>query len=977
MSPPCFPNTGISIPNIALYLTIMKLYLNEKPRTFIVTSNQWALIIRHPKPTYKKESHHHLHVQTLDNRAIVEFVNIDKIDFKNLKVQTTNDLLGFLGLLNIKGDIFLMFISESETIGTPRVGEDIKVIKSISSFCLNSDKYDQYAQVGKEVPPNSVKKFLCEGDFYYSNDFDITSNIQERGFEGNFKMFSNNSYYKKFMWNFFLNNELINFRERLTPFEVENFDQSGFLTTITRGYVKTCNIAINKPNDSLLTIINKQSCNKTGPLFGDWGSDDDGNVSNFQECEVIIYNENFCFSYILLKGNLPIFWEVESHFSKNKLLGQNSGKKILLSRSFETCQNSFKKHFDKLFNQYGDLHVIKSFPKDNYKSELNKELDSHLNEFNKNDLINQLNVTDFPLKNTTIKKYGYSASNPYNLINLLSEDIIDFGALFYDSNGKSFVGKQSGVFRIVTFDSLSKANFICKIISQEVIELALRDIGIKLNDEILVKHAKLWEDCNHHINKNVENIITVSNKLKSSSATSTKKTFRSKINKKYLGNVVEVKVNENAMLKLLGRLHDQNYVELINPIHNYINKELSKKSNSYISSKEITLFATTFNINGICYADDIDKWIFPEKTIRDYDLILIGIQEIIELTATKMVNIDSENKKFWTEKIKNTLNRHGDYSTLWTGQLGGLGLFIFVKKSEMNKISEVESAFKKTGFRGVSSNKGCIAVRFNYENTQLCFVTSHLAAGLNNVEERHYDYKVISKGVKFSKNRKIKDHDGVIWLGDLNFRINLNNEQAKLLIQEGKFNKLFEFDQLNKQMANGESFPFFDEMEIKFPPTYKFDNGTKTYDTSEKQRIPAWTDRILNLSRNKIFKQLIYNSYPDLTFSDHRPVYSIFKIKIDIENETIKKNLTNEIYDTYKQKFGEFNDLVNNLNLSYLNDKILPPPSSDSRKWWLDGLPAKISINELNNPNNIINPHYPKNPFKPSSEVEFISKKSI
>ncbi|GME92219.1 unnamed protein product [[Candida] boidinii] len=147
----------------------------------------------------------------------------------------------------------------------------------------------------------------------------------------------------------------------------------------------------------------------------------------------------------------------------------------------------------------------------------------------------------------------------------------------------------------------------------------------------------------------------------------------------------------------------------------------------------------------------------------------------------------------------------------------------------------------------MSSNKGGVAAAFDFSSTSLCFIASHLAAGFSNVDERHQNYKAIANGLKFLKNKKLNDFEAVIWMGDFNYRITLNNEDVKPRILKGDYNLLFEYDQLNQQMASGESFPFFDEMEIKFAPTYKFDNGTDTYDTSEKQRVPAWTDRILKI----------------------------------------------------------------------------------------------------------------------------------
>lgn len=60
--------------------------------------------------------------------------------------------------------------------------------------------------------------------------------------------------------------------------------------------------------------------------------------------------------------------------------------------------------------------------------------------------------------------------------------------------------------------------------------------------------------------------------------------------------------------------------------------------------------------------------------------------------------------------------------------------------------------------------------------------------------------------------------------------------------------KLDAQDQLRREMAGGRGFRFMHEAAISFAPTYKFDKGDPAplaYDSSEKQRVPAWCDRIL------------------------------------------------------------------------------------------------------------------------------------
>lgn len=128
------------------------------------------------------------------------------------------------------------------------------------------------------------------------------------------------------------------------------------------------------------------------------------------------------------------------------------------------------------------------------------------------------------------------------------------------------------------------------------------------------------------------------------------------------------------------------------------------------------------------------------------------------------MNSDPTRKQAWERAIKKNLNGHAQqiggekYVLLRSGQLVGAALCIFVKVSVLSKIKNVEGSVKKTGMSGIAGNKGAVAIRMEYANTQLCFVTAHLAAGFANYEERNRDYATIHHGLRFQRNRGIDDH---------------------------------------------------------------------------------------------------------------------------------------------------------------------------------------------------------------------------
>ncbi|KAL8984520.1 MAG: hypothetical protein Q9205_001543 [Flavoplaca limonia] len=412
----------------------------------------------------------------------------------------------------------------------------------------------------------------------------------------------------------------------------------------------------------------------------------------------------------------------------------------------------------------------------------------------------------------------------------------------------------------------------------------------------------------------------------------------------YINNFAD-KGRQNTIDMLLGRLVEQRPVYLYDPVNDLVNYELRERSHS-----------------------------------RQPDIVAVGFQEIVELSPQQIMSTDPSRRQVWEQAVRLAINSRmrgsteEEYVLLRSGQLVGAALLIFVRSSALRKIKNVEGSVKKTGMSGMAGNKGAVAIRMEYANTRICLVTAHLAAGFANYEQRNIDYHTISHGLRFQRNRTIDDHDTVIWLGDFNYRIGLSDDKVRRLIQAGDLGTLYQNDQLNLQMIAGRVFPFYAESPITFMPTYKYDNGTDKYDTSEKARIPAWCDRILRKGNN--LKQIDYATAP-LRFSDHRPVYATFRCTVESIDEQRKGDLSQILYERRKPNAtlarADDDEKAHEDHAGYVSVADgLPPASSDRRKWWLDhGLAARSQIQPPQN-NARLNPIRPSNPFAAAHEPDWI-----
>ncbi|XP_070108616.1 synaptojanin-1 isoform X12 [Equus przewalskii] len=831
------------------------------------------------------------------------------------------DAYGLLGVLRLNlGDTmlhYLVLVTGCMSVGKIQESEVFRVTSTeFISLRIDSSDEDRISE---------VRKVLNSGNFYFAwsasgVSLDLSLNAH--------RSMQEHTTDNRFFWNQSLHLHLKHYGVNCDDWLLRLMCGGVEIRTIYAAHkqAKAC-------------LISRLSCERAGTRFNVRGTNDDGHVANFVETEQVVYLDDSVSSFIQIRGSVPLFWEQPGL--------QVGSHRVRMSRGFEANAPAFDRHFRTLKNLYGKQIIVNLLGSKEGEHMLSKAFQSHLKASE--------HAADIQMVNFDYHQMvkGGKAEKLHSVLKPQVQKFLDYGFFYFD--GSEVQRCQSGTVRTNCLDCLDRTNSVQAFLGLEMLTKQLEALGLAEKPQLVTRFQEvfrsMWSVNGDSISKIYAGTGALEGKAKAGKlkdgARSVTRTIQNNffdsskqeaIDVLLLGNTLNSDLADKARALLTtGSLRVSE--QTLQSASSKVLKSMCENFYKYSKPKKIRVCVGTWNVNGgkqfrsIAFKNQtLTDWLldapklagileFQDKRSKPTDIFAIGFEEMVELNAGNIVNASTTNQKLWAVELQKTISRDNKYVLLASEQLVGVCLFVFIRPQHAPFIRDVAVDTVKTGMGGATGNKGAVAIRMLFHTTSLCFVCSHFAAGQSQVRERNEDFVEIARKLSFPMGRMLFSHDYVFWCGDFNYRIDLPNEEVKELIRQQNWDSLIAGDQLINQKNAGQIFRGFLEGKVTFAPTYKYDLFSDDYDTSEKCRTPAWTDRILWRRRKWPFdrsaedldllnasfqdgSKILYTWTPgtllhygraELKTSDHRPVVAMIDIDIfEVEAEE-RQNIYKEV----------------------------------------------------------------------------------
>ncbi|XP_056089631.1 inositol polyphosphate phosphatase-like 1b isoform X1 [Rhinichthys klamathensis goyatoka] len=321
--------------------------------------------------------------------------------------------------------------------------------------------------------------------------------------------------------------------------------------------------------------------------------------------------------------------------------------------------------------------------------------------------------------------------------------------------------------------------------------------------------------------------------------------------------------------------------------------QLMKAAHSQQSELDvISVFVGTWNMGDTPPPASLQTWVTccglgltPDESIASlpHDIYAVGTQD------------NPQGEREWVEHVRATLRSatNIDFKQVAVQSLWNIRLAVFVKPEHEGCISQVNTASVKTGLGNTLGNKGAVGVSLLFNGTSMGFVNCHLTSGSDKALRRNHNFqdilRLLSLGEKQLSTFDISlRFNHLFWCGDLNYRLDLDALDILKHVSKREFEELMCADQLTRERHRRKAFFNFKEEKILFPPTYRYERGSRDCYLWQKYKSsgvqvngPSWCDRVLWKSYPE--SHITCTSYgctDDIFTSDHSPVFATFEVGV-------------------------------------------------------------------------------------------------
>ncbi|KAI9226194.1 MAG: inositol polyphosphate phosphatase [Piptocephalis tieghemiana] len=962
------------------------IYIKERPRTLAIVPFQAglnSLSADHPILTLS----HARPKDTAEAAAIIlDIIPWDTFRSHHLPSYlapaTPMPVVGIIGLIHLSNEVFLGVVTKDELRAEPLPHHPIRRILTTCFLSLSTSLYDPvsgYSMPGEGPPPShpcaAIERYLHQGTFYYAPNHDLTRPLvtgpgaldtMPKGEEGEEELPVGPD--PEYWWNGYMMRELIEALDMWGPGQQEMVREAGIFLTLIQGYVGTQEMQSTDGHTSSappllkVSLISRLGCGRAGVRYLTRGIDDEGHVANYVETETVLYTPVAIISHLQLRGSVPLFWEQTGV--------QLAGHRPTLTRSTEATRPAFERHFSRVLEEHQPIHIIDLLSQREGTGERTLSAAYHRQYATSGMAESLLRWTAFDINAACP---GGDLSGAEAMVRSLRGSIESYGHELVRLNEEGIASpevilRQTGIFRVNCLDCLDRTNVMQSLLSREVLLSAFTHLPAPFQSRRSLAQAALtglWVENGDALSRiysgtgALKSGWTKSLSGKASGWMGMLMDAGKSVSRMYLGNVSDPSKQE-AVDYLLGKAPGQRSIRVWDETREAIGEALTARADEYSDWERVRLFVGSFNVNGRLPSQPLGDWLHVTGELPQ--LVVIGIQEIVELTASQIVASDPAKKAEWERCILKCLNERilhdsNQYVLLRSSQLVGTALTLFAQRSEVARIRRVEFSKVKTGLGGMTGNKGAVAARLEWGDTSFCFVCAHLASGMDVLDQRNNEYRNISSWLEFSRGRKIEDHTNIIWCGDFNYRLQGDNNLVRSMATSGKFSDLYRIDQLQKSRQSGLVFQGYQELPLTFPPTYRYNVGTNEYDTSEKFRIPAWTDRILyreshgrelegikeHVKKGRLHQES-YDAIQSIRLSDHRPIRALFSTEIMVVDPRRKNRLKASL--TGRCSMDSLRSRASSRASTSTAPPTVPAPSNATTTWWDDVVIQEPSKNE-------------------------------